>query len=40
MERYKHNKTVELPTGAKIKHRYDHYKKAYILTVALPQKTI
>lgn len=38
LERYRQNKTVELPTGAKIKHRFDYYKKAYVLTVASPQK--
>lgn len=38
LERYRQNKTVELPTGAKIKHRFDYYKKAYVLTVSMPQK--
>ena len=40
LERYKQNKVVEIPTGVKVRHRYDHYKKVYVLTVAMPQKTI
>lgn len=35
---FRNNKTVELPTGAKVRHRFDNYKNAYIITVATPRK--
>lgn len=38
MKTYRQNKTVELPTGVKVRHQWDKKKKTYILTVASPQK--
>ena len=38
LERYKQNKTVELPTGVKVRHQWSNEKKTYVLTVAMPQK--
>ncbi len=33
LERYRQNKTVELPTGVKVRHKWSNEKKTYILTV-------
>lgn len=38
MKKYVQNKTVELPTGAKVRHRFDHYINAYVLTVSNPKR--
>lgn len=38
LEKFRRNKTVELPTGVKVKHQWSDEKKTYILTVDLPQK--
>ena len=33
LEKFRRNKTVELPTGVKVRHQWDKKKKTYILTV-------
>lgn len=33
LERYKQNKTVELPTGVIVRQKWSNEKKLYILTV-------